>query len=552
MPAGASGGAFEPPFLIGIDVGTQTIRAIAFDARGRRVVDARRATPTHVLGGGRGEYDPDELFATVLECLTEAAAGLGGRPVAGMAVASIGESCVLVDAEGRSLAPSLMWFDRRTEGAAEALTAAIGADRFFQITGLSIDPTFTLVKLVWMKENLPDAIGRARHVLNIADWIAFRLSGVAATDLTLASRTLYLDVHERRWSEELLEHAGIDAALLPPLNAAGTPLGPVRPDVLAATGLAGRPVVAVGGHDHLVGSYAAGITRPGLLLDSMGTAEAILLATGFPLLDPRVVEKGFIQGAVATHRALSYIGGGIISSGGAVEWFRGMTGDVPRQTLIAEAEAVAPGSQGAVFLPHLVFAPPPDPDTHARGAFIGLAAHTTRAALYRSVLEGLAMQAALMLEGIESLPGIRPPDEIRVIGGSSRNALFVKIKAAAYGRPIIVVDEAESTTLGAALLGGIGAGVWPDLDAALAALGERERVVEPDPEWTERYAALKSRVFSGLQEALRPFNRELTDGPKGPEEAPADPAPVEAPRPRRRSNVEPLNEWRKSWNAGNS
>src|SRR5215475_4667630 len=133
--------ADDSPTLIGIDVGTQSIRASAFDPRGRKVAQATRPTPVRTLDGGRGEYDPDSMFATVIACLAETARALAGRPVAGMAVASLGESCMLLDEHDRSLAPSIVWHDRRTEDAARALGEKIGAGRIFALTGLALDPT---------------------------------------------------------------------------------------------------------------------------------------------------------------------------------------------------------------------------------------------------------------------------------------------------------------------------------------------------------------------------------------------------------------------------
>ena len=500
----------DAPCLIGIDVGTQSIRASTFDAHGRKIAQAARPTPVRVLDGGRGEYDPDLLFATVLACLSETARALAGRPVA-----SLGESCVLLDEQGRSLAPSIVWHDRRTEAAAQSIGERIGIDRLFELTGLALDPTLTLCKLAWMREHWPDAVARARRIHTMADWIAFRLSGVSATDHTLASRTLYFDIHRRQWSDELLALVGLDPAILAPVAASGAPLGPVRPEILAETGLAGRPIVAAGGHDHVCGSYAGGIVRPGMMLDSMGTAEAVLLATAAPQRDPAVMRHGFIQGAIATHRALAYLGGTNNSCGGAIEWFRAIAGNPPHEALIAEAGAVPPGSQGVVFLPHLVYGPPPDPDTASRGAFIGLTAHVTRAALYRAVLEGLALQMRVMLEAMAALPGIALPSEIRAIGGNARNPLFMAIKASVYGRPVTVVDEPEASALGAALLGGVAAGLWPDLDAALAGLERRDHVVEPQREQAERYDALRTTVFEPLQPALKALNRALADQPQG-------------------------------------
>src|ERR1700688_1417745 len=231
------GGDTGEPCRIGIDCGTQSIRAIAFDRAGRKLAGAARPTPLERSGSG-GEYDPDAIFAAARAALRDVAATLAGRPVAGIAVASIGESCVLVDETGRPVARSIAWFDRRTQATAEALAAQVGRERIFAITGHSIESTMTLFKLAWMREHWPDAFRRARRILMMADWIAFRLSGVAATDHTLASRTQYFDIHERQWSEALIRLAGIGPDLLPPLKASGTALGRVPLELLAETGLA--------------------------------------------------------------------------------------------------------------------------------------------------------------------------------------------------------------------------------------------------------------------------------------------------------------------------
>ncbi|HWT30678.1 MAG TPA: FGGY family carbohydrate kinase, partial [Propylenella sp.] len=281
------------PILIGVDVGTSSVRAVAFGASGRRIASDSRPTPARPAETG-GEYDPDDIFAAVVDCLSAVGTALAGRSVAGIAVSSVGESCVLSDRSGRALAPSIVWHDRRTEGQARAIENAIGRERIFQISGHAVEPIFTLAKLMWMREHWPDAMASARRVLMMADWIAFRLSGEAATDPTLASRTLYFDIGQRRWSDEMLALAGVDERFPAPLAASGTALGQVREDVLSATGLAGTPVVAVGGHDHIVGGLAMGLNEPGTVIDSVGTAEALLVATAVPLADPETVRRGYV------------------------------------------------------------------------------------------------------------------------------------------------------------------------------------------------------------------------------------------------------------------
>jgi xylulokinase len=245
-----------------------------------------------------------------------------------------------------------------------------------------------------------------------------------------------------------------------------------------------------------------------------------VLTAGAPLHDPALLKQGFVQGAIATHRTLSWLGGGIASAGGGIEWFRAITGGVAHEALIAEGRAAGPGSHGVVFLPHLIYAPAPDPDTAARGAFVGLTAQAGRGALYRAVLEGLAMQARLMLEAMVALPGVRAPRELRSIGGTARNALLLEIKASVYGRPITVVDEPEATSLGAALLGGVAAGLWPDLDAALAALDRRDHSVDPQADLAAFYETLYETGYRGLQATLKPINRTLGGLAAGAEKTP--------------------------------
>lgn len=499
----------DAPVLIGIDVGTSSVRAIAFDLVGHRIAAASRPTPITQVATG-GEYDPDGVFEAVGAVLRRVASALAGRPVAAVAVASIGESCVLVDDMGRPVAPSIAWFDRRAASAAADIATRIEESRVFAITGHDIDPIFTLFKLVWMRSHWPDAMARVRRIFMMADWVAFRLSGEAATDPGLASRTLYFDIGERRWSEEMTALAGVNPGLLSPIAASGTALGPVRPDVLAETGLSGAPIVAVGGHDHILGACVVGLARPGVLVNSIGTAESMAMSLPKPLGDSEVLRRGYVQGPMPDAGQRVYLNGSLYSSGGTMDWLRSIVGDVAQSSLVEEAAEVPVGSGGVTFLPHLGNGPPPNPDENARGAFFGLTTSVTRAVLYRSVLEGLALQSRLMMDGMVSLPGVEPPDEIRLIGGGSRNAFFLRIKANVFGRPLIVVEEAEATTLGAALLGGVAAGIYADLAAAVGTLERREDVIEPDAS-TERYEYLRTAVFAPVCDLVRPIDRIVAE-----------------------------------------
>ena len=499
------------PGLIGLDCGTQSFRALLVDAEGRTRALASRPTPTISVAAGQAEHDPEALWQTACELLAEIAqAAPSDMAIAGIACASMGEACVLLDAADRPIGRSITWFDRRTEPDAAALRSDIGAERIFAITGMPLDPTLTLCKLLWHRRTDPAGFARARRVLNLADYIAFRLSGEAATDRSLASRTLLLDIGTGDWSRDLAARSGIDAALLPPIRPSGTRIGYLRDAVLAASGLRGRPAVAVGGHDHVVGGFAAGAVRPGVLLDSFGTAEALLRTVARPPLTEATRGQGFWQGSVGLDRPFAYVGAGINRAGGAIEWLAGLLGTPPRATLIGEAEAAPIGSGGVLFLPHLAYSTPPVVDLASRGAFLGLTTATGAGTLFRAVLEGLAMEARLCLDAMSALPGVSAPEEIRMIGGGTRNPLLLGIKAAVYARPLTVIEAPEATALGAALLGGIAAGLWPDLAAALGAIAQGRRTIEPDPEWTACYATLFEEIYRHAYPALAPLSHALT------------------------------------------
>ena len=321
-----------------------------------------------------------------------------------------------------------------------------------------------------------------------------------------------LDLQQRTWATPLLEAAGIPSTLLPPPVASATALGCVRPEVAAATGLPADCVVGVGGHDHVCGLIAAGADRPGVLLDSLGTAEALSFVSEAPLTDPALGWDGFNQGVIEVDRPLYYVFGGLPTAAASVEWFRALYAGVDHATLIAEADAAPAGSDGVLFLPHLRLGSPPFPDPIGRGAFLGLSAATSRGALFRALLEGIALDGANILKAMQKHLGIDAPERILAIGGSTRNHVLMRLKATAYGTPIAVLDLPDTTCLGAALLGGLAAGVFDDLADARSRLTVPVRLVQQDPGWSEGQRVQRQLIYAAAYSALRPLHARLLDG----------------------------------------
>ena len=500
----------EGPILIGADVGTTNIKVVAFDRNGRALEGASSPTPTHYPRPGRAHHDPEELWDSFADALRRVTQGLDdpGR-VASIAVASMGEAAVPLDSGGEPTHDIIAWFDGRAGSQAERLGRVVGQDRLFGLTGLSLQPIFGLCKLLWLKENEPDAYSRTATWLNVADYMAFRLCGVAATDYSLASRTLALDLHNLRWAGELLEEVGIGPDLFAPLRGGGSFLGPVSPDAATATGLPESAGVATGGHDHVCGALAVGVTQKGTMLNSLGTAEAIFLPLERPLTDPQVGQQGYTQGAHVAGQY--YVFGGQYTSGASVEWLREALGGIDYEGLISEAEEVPPGSLGAFFLPHLRLANPPYDDPAARGAFVGLSTDVKRGAMFRAVLEGLAYDSRNSLEPLLAHSGLDSLQAIYAIGGGAQNRLLMRIKATVLNQAITIIGVEEATSLGAAILGGIGAGVYADVPSALAELSYAESTVEPAPNEVSFYEAAFRRVYSRLYPSLRGVHHEIED-----------------------------------------
>ena len=281
------------PLLVGLDMGTTSVKAVIYECDGRTAAQASVPTKTHVPRPGWAYYEPDELWQGAVAALREAVAQID-RPerIAGIAVASMAEAGIPLDHAGKPTSECIAWFDRRTIPQAEWLGETLGEDHLFAVTGLSLQPIFSLCKMLWLKRNEPEVFGRTVRWLNVADFIAFKLSGVEATDWSLASRTLAFDLRKLNWDDEIVDAAGVPRSLFAPAQASGVRIGGVTADAARLTGLPGGAAVSRGGHDHVCGALAAGVVRDGEMLDSMGTAEALFVALDRPLSDPGFGRQG--------------------------------------------------------------------------------------------------------------------------------------------------------------------------------------------------------------------------------------------------------------------
>ena len=484
-------------YLLGLDIGTTHLKAGIFTIQGEPVVVELAGTPSHNLGEGRAIYDPDELWGSVCGLLKQATGQLeSGDKFLSIAIASMGEAGLFLDRQGNPLTPIIAWYDSRGKEVVDEWTASFSAERTLSITGLTPDYIYSLMKLIWLKEHEPKALAKAHKWLCMMDYIIYKLTGEFATDHSIASRKMLFDIRRRDWSEEIAEFAGLDTSLFPKAYPGGHVVGEVTKLAAQNTGLCQGVPVCTGGHDHICGAFATGVFEPGKALDSLGTAESLVAAyRDIPRLELDAV-KGFGVGCHVASNAY-YLLAGITASGLSVEWFKNQFGGVEQAIaerrgvniydVLVEAAGQSPvGAKGLMFVPHMRGAGPPDPDPYSRGAFIGIRDYHERKDFIRAILEGLAFEFAFTLWESEDVLG-QAVSKIQAIGGGTKNHLWMEIKSAVLNMPVEVPAVQESTLLGAALLGGLGAGVYCDEHEALA---ETYRVLythEPDSELVKQY-----------------------------------------------------------------
>lgn len=507
--------------VIGLDLGTTNWKAVAYSQASLPLARFRQPVAMHEEPDGRASYDPEAIWGFVVRALRELVDQLGpdrARRVVGLAVTSTGEAGVLLDKAGQPVYPAIAWYDLRTEPQGRFWREQVDPYRVYEVTGFPPQYIASINKIMWIRENEPEQFARATRWLCLADYVAFRLCGEQAMDYSLASRTMAFDIRKRAWSDELLDLAGVQRSLLPPAVESGTRLGTLRPEVAEATGLPQWAVVAAGGQDHWTGALASGIVDPGDLLDSVGTAEAVIVVLAEPVFSRALFESGFAVGCHVVPGRY-YALGAQQMAGGTVEWLRRTVGaaeeeaaraagDVSQvyQRLMALAELSPPGSRGLFFLPHLQGAVTP-PDGLSRGAWVGLRPYHGRSDLVRAAIEGLAHEFTHIVHRLAALTGTEARRAV-AIGGGARNELWMQLKADISGLAFEISAHEEATTLGAAILGGVAAGLWRDPVQAARDVYRAARTVVPRPDMAERYQA-QHELYLQLYPALAPLHARL-------------------------------------------
>jgi len=498
--------------VIGIDCSTTATKAIAWAMNGAPVASARRAHVVAQPHPGWHEQAAGDWWAALAGALREISAQIDVRRVAGLSIAHQRETFVPVDAGGRALRDAILWMDDRAAPLLPEIEAAIGGDRFHQLTGKRLSRNLTIAKILWLRRNEPEVFAAARWYLDTHAYLALRLTGQARTSWGSADPTGLYDMRAHVWQPDLLREAGITVDQLPELFPPGAVLGHVTAEAAAACGLpAGLPVLSGLGDGQAAG-LGAGVTGHGSAYLSLGTSVILGAHSDAYLADRafRTTHSG-VPGAYLLETALM---GGTYT----ISWFQERFG---QSLQIAEAPKdfdwdatiadLPPGAAGLMLVPYWNSVLSPHWDALASGIVVGWRGVHDRRHFYRAILEGIAFEQRLCIDGIEAATG-QSITALIVMGGGSRSDLWRQMIADVTGKPVRRSRTSEATALGAGILAAAGAGLCAGAQEAAASMTGLEAGAElPDPARHENYTRLYQEVYRGLFPAVRPYLDRLAE-----------------------------------------
>lgn len=506
--------------LLGIDLGTTSFKAVVFDENGTMLTSSRVSPPDEIVlidGFRVTVWKPKKLWDAMCELIRRAVEPLSNSAIDALAIAELGLVGFPVDSAGNAIYAGVTWIDPSAPPSSAFAGCGLDHATLFGITGNHLSPIYPPAWITWMLEHEPAyAHGMARW-LNVGDYVAFRLCGEMALDYSMGSQTTTLDQHSLTLRPDLLRAMGLEVTLFPAPRQSGTLLGQVKPQSASETGLReGLPVV-LGGADFICGAYAAGFLDAGDAAILTGTWENVVVCSDKPQLGQKLMECGAICDAHVAPRRWSVRIENL--SGDVTEWYRRLIserrntdlseGETDWPFLIEQAEAAPAGCGGMVFVPHVFGSYGPRHDQLARGAFVGLSGPCTRRELTRAVFEGLSFQTRHALDAL--IGGIgRTPKRVVAMGGGAKNRFWVQNKADVLGRELELVTTPDVTPRGAAMIAGIGVGIFADFRAAAQRFARPGTRVSPDPGLTGLYDALYKEVYLPILDQLAPFHSRLT------------------------------------------
>ena len=496
--------------LLGIDVSTTGAKALLIGERGDVLASATEEYPLYTPYPLWSEQNPEDWWLGTQRAVRRVLAcpGVSAADISGIGLTGQMHGLVLLDKQDSLLRPAILWNDQRTGPQCVEITrSAGGVERLLALTANPVLPGFTAPKVLWVRENEPSTYGRVAHILLPKDYIRFRLTGEFATEVSDASGTSLFDVANRRWSSAMAELLQVPMDWLPQCTESTVVSGAISLTAAQATSLRpGTPVVG-GAGDQAAQGVGSGVVQPGVISVTSGTSGVVFAFQDAFAVEPHGRVHVFCHAVPNKWHAM----GVMLSAGGAFRWFRDAlaqseiaeataNGLDPYDLLVGEAATVEPGSEGLLFLPYLTGERTPHPDPNARGAFVGLTLRHGKGHLVRAVLEGVSFGLRDSLELIRAL-GV-PIDQVRASGGGARSDLWRQIQADVFNTELVVINITEGAAFGAALLAGVGAGVYSNVQEGVSTTIRVVSRTTPQRESVEVYQRLYP-LYRGLYGALK-------------------------------------------------
>ena len=496
-------------YLIGIDLGTSGTKTVLFDQDGNVAGSATVEYPLYQPQNGWAEQDPADWWnaaaATIRRVMDES--GVAPEAVKGVGLSGQMHGLVMLDEAGEPLRKSIIWCDGRTSRECAEITELVGRQRLIEITANPALTGFTAGKILWVRRNEPELYEKCRHILLPKDYIRYKLTGIFATEVSDASGMNLLDVPNRCWSDEILDKLGIDKSLLAKMYESCEVTGQVTAEAAAITGLsAGTPVVG-GAGDNAAAAVGTGVVETGKAFTTIGTSGVVFAHSDNVTIDPEGRVHTFCAAVPGAWTVMSCT----LAAGLSLKWLRdnffteemqtaaGMGVD-PYYLMDQQAGRIPVGANRLLFLPYLMGERSPLLDENSRGVFFGLSAIHTEYDLLRAVMEGVTYSQRQCLDVLRGMGVVST--EMLACGGGGSSPLWRQMLADVYGCPVKTVVSKEGPALGAAILAGVGAGLYPSVQDACHAMIRTNPAQQPDPEASARYEPFY-QLYRSLYPALR-------------------------------------------------
>ena len=497
-------------YILAHDLGTSGNKATLYDVDGVLRCSVVCDYPTYYPQDSFVEQDPNDWWKAVCDSTKGLMqrAGIGAESILCVSFSAMMMGCLPVDKDGNALRRMLIWADTRSAAQEKEMIARVGMERGYRITGHRLSASYSAAKLMWVRDNEPEVYAKTDKMLHAKDYIIHKLTGKFVTDYSDASGTNLLDIEKKQWSEEMIEALEIPAHILPELHASKDIAGTVTREAAALTGLMEGTPVVIGGGDGSCACVGAGVVRPGTAYNVLGSSSWISLASEQPLFDPAMRTFNWVH----LDENLYTPCGTMQAAGYSYSWWRntfgaeekrlaGETGVSAYELLNAGAEESVPGANGVIYLPYLLGERSPRWDHQARGAFVGMGVSTTKGDMTRAVLEGVGYNLKIILDILRTK---YPMEKLTMIGGGAKGATWLRILSDIWQTELqLPVYREEATSMGAAVCGGVGIGLYKDY-SVMETMNPVENSVVPNKDLAETYAR-SFDVFNETYEALKPI-----------------------------------------------